>query len=122
MSAVLLSAPNGQVRSVVGRNIPDWEKATMTITIARTMTILCPDWCRQDEDHDPSINADGVLEADHPGPDFGKGVYSVGLQMGDVVTPTVSLRELERYDAKPAELRALAQSLLAAAAWLEAQS
>ena len=92
-------------------------------TISRTMTILCPDWCRQDEfGHDPYLNADDQLEVDHAGPKFGTYMYGCAAQVDDEVTTRVTVSDLEDRDMTPAELRRLAADALTAAEWLEAHS
>jgi hypothetical protein len=92
-------------------------------TTAKTMTILCPNWCRQDEHqgHEPHINADGQLEVEHMGPRFGSYIYGSAEQVGETVTATVTVSDLDSRDMDPRALWLLAADALDAGQWLESQ-
>jgi hypothetical protein len=92
-------------------------------TIAKTMTILCPEWCEQEsfDGHELAFDRDGHLCVSHQGPDFGP-FYGIGNQVDeDVSAAVVGDDNLSGY-VTPAELREFASHALAAAEWLEAQA
>jgi hypothetical protein len=92
-------------------------------TIAKTMTILCPEWCEQEnyQGHELSFDQEGRLNVEHIGPDFGP-FFGVGRQVDDIVTATVVGDDSLSGVVSLAQLRQFAADALAAAEWLEAQS
>jgi hypothetical protein len=65
-------------------------------TIARTMTIRCPEWCSTGErmPHDPWF-VDGTLHVDHQGPEWGRYLYATGAQVDEVVRAEVVVNDLD---------------------------
>lgn len=66
-------------------------------TIAKTMTILCPDWCTTGG---PGVTTRGSgravqLHVDHQGPHFGDHMYGNGAQVEADVQGEVMVTDLE---------------------------
>lgn len=85
----------------------------------------CPEWCTLAPGHDWDHGSAGVLVRSHQGPQWGHHVWAEGSEHqapGAPATFTYSagISGDDLYDLTAAQARALAEQLVAAAAWVEA--